>query len=253
MARLDEVAEEKRQGVENALKRIAYSAIRSYERDNVVRLPDSARQDMEKALRDVWKNAVAWRAPKVLNEFRSYGFEHLETKNDERSLFDRVLDFFMEVYGAQKITAILATSRDEILRMVRVGVDDGLSTRQIAKNMREAVPELSANRSLMIARTETHGSGNFAQQAVARESRRPLMKVWNATEDERTRSLGAGDEFGHRSMDGTKVKLSEPYFVPTKFGTREALMFPGDPNGSPGNVINCRCTETYERAERVNG
>lgn len=253
MPDLDSIADDNKGGMEVVLRRIAYSAIRSYERDDVVRLPDSAGDDVAKELAKIWSNATVWQGGEMVEEFRSYGFQHLETKNDEKTLFDQIVDQFLEIYGAQKVAQILKTSRDEIMRMIKVGVDEGLSSAQIAKNMREAVQDLSAVRALTIARTETHGASGYARQQVAKQSRRPLNKTWNSVEDHRTRAIAEGDTYGHRSMDGVTVKMSEPYFVPTKYGTREPLMFPGDPNGSAGNVINCRCVETYSRAERDSG
>ena len=43
----------------------------------------------------------------------------------------------------------------------------------------------------------------------------------------------------HAAIDGQMVKDGEPFYV-----DGEELMFPGDPNGSPGNTINCHCTMT---------
>lgn len=253
MRDLEEVAKTHEQDIETVLKRISYSAIRSYELSDLVRLPDSAEADIEAAMRKVWRNAILWRGQPFLEEFRSYGFEHLETKADEDSVFDRALNFFIETFSARKVFQILETSRNQIMKMIKVGLDEGLTQREIAKTMREAIPELSANRAISITRTETHQAGGFAQQAVAKESRRPLVKTWNAVDDHRTRALSEGDAYDHRNMDGVTVPMNEPYYVMTRFGTREPLMFPGDPNGSAGNVINCRCVETYKRAEIENG
>ena len=235
--------------MQDVLSRIAYSTIETYDRSNVVKLPDNAREDVEATLKQVWLNAIIWKGEPMINEFRSYGFEHLETKSDEMSVFNSVLNFFFDNYAARKVAQILETSRDEILHMVSNGMKEGQTRSEIAKNMRSAVPELSAVRAARITRTETHQASGFAQQAVARQSRRPLMKVWNAVEDGRTRGFTNNAKFSHRQMDGVKVPVGEPYKVPNRDGVPEALMFPGDPNGSPGNVINCRCVETYERSD----
>ena len=86
----------------------------------------------------------------------------------------------------------------------------------------------------MIARTEAMASVNGGTIAAARattaETGQELLKVWLATEDERTRPE-------HADADGQTVALSEPFEV-----DGEALDYPGDPAGSEGNVINCRCT-----------
>jgi len=48
-------------------------------------------------------------------------------------------------------------------------------------------------------------------------------------------------------MQGVKSPLDIPFKVPYGFGSFEALMFPGDPDGSAGNIINCRCPMTFQQ------
>jgi hypothetical protein len=50
-------------------------------------------------------------------------------------------------------------------------------------------------------------------------------------------------------MNGVTVPLDEPFAVPTKYGTTENLMFPGDPDGSAANIIGCRCGQVYVPAD----
>lgn len=54
-----------------------------------------------------------------------------------------------------------------------------------------------------------------------------MKKQWMATLDERTRT-------SHAEMDGESVPVNK------KFSNK--LMFPGDPEGAPAEVYNCRCT-----------
>ena len=55
-------------------------------------------------------------------------------------------------------------------------------------------------------------------------------KEWLTARDEKVREA-------HWAADGQIVRINEPFEV-----GGEALMWPGDLNGSPGNIINCRCT-----------
>jgi hypothetical protein len=50
--------------------------------------------------------------------------------------------------------------------------------------------------------------------------------------------------YDHVEMDGEQVEKNEPFMTPTTRG-KEALDYPGDPKGSAGNVINCRCTVAF--------
>jgi hypothetical protein len=57
----------------------------------------------------------------------------------------------------------------------------------------------------------------------------PMQKEWNATLDARTRPE-------HAAAHGQRVPVDKPFTV-----GGEQLMYPNDPRGSAGNVINCRC------------
>jgi len=88
----------------------------------------------------------------------------------------------------------------------------------------------------MIARTETirasnAGSVELYQQWGVRQHE------WLSTDDERTRSPDRGDEFDHVGANGEVVNIGTPFMR-----TGEPMMFPGDPNGSAANSIQCRCT-----------
>lgn len=98
---------------------------------------------------------------------------------------------------------------------------------------------ISLFRANTIARTETHAASMYAskQSAIDTENRLKikLYKKWNSTKDERTR-------FNHFEADGQKVLLDKKFIV-----GGEKLDRPADPEGSPGNIINCRCVMTYQR------
>lgn len=57
-----------------------------------------------------------------------------------------------------------------------------------------------------------------------------VTKTWIAVEDEKTRPA-------HAIANGQTVSINEYYFVGGEY-----LYYPGDMHGSPGNVINCRCS-----------
>lgn len=88
-----------------------------------------------------------------------------------------------------------------------------------------------------IARTEAMASLHAAQevamiQAVEKGaiSRADVAYVWNATQDNRTRD-------SHAEMDGQEVAMGEMFVT----GNGARLAYPGDPDGPPEEVINCRC------------
>jgi uncharacterized protein with gpF-like domain len=214
-------------------------------------LPDEGlRREVDDVLRDAWAEVIRGSGRDVIDQFKD-GYSHLEVKADGETLFDRILQEFIEQFGALKVQQITDATREHIRRFIASGSRRGLGVAAIAKEMRDAIPDLSALRANRIARTETHTASQFSQVAVARESRRPLLKVWNSVEDHRTRDFGEGDGvsdgYNHRVMDEVSVAMDDTFMVPTKYGYSEPLMQPGDPRGSAGNVINCRCAVTFKR------
>lgn len=80
-----------------------------------------------------------------------------------------------------------------------------------------------------IIRTESTGLyNNAALDALEYEGN--THKEWLAAHDERTR-------IDHAMADGQVVPLRDGFIVGD-----DVLFFPGDPGGSAGQVVNCRCT-----------
>lgn len=92
-----------------------------------------------------------------------------------------------------------------------------------------------------IARTELHQARTAAVHASATmtaDAGVPMVKVWSAAHDERTR-------VAHAEADGQTRPVDEPFEV-----GGELLRYPGDrANGSAKNTIQCRCTATYVEDE----
>ena len=95
-------------------------------------------------------------------------------------------------------------------------------------------------RARTVAVTEVHRAWNFGALAASmriqrREATVTVFKRWDARDDSATRP-------GHKRADGQTVSIYQPFIV-----NMEALMAPGDPAGSPSNVINCRCKPLFTR------
>lgn len=98
------------------------------------------------------------------------------------------------------------------------------------------------NRARVIAQTETnrHFNGSMLAHGLSREQAgdSSLTKRWDTVMDNRER-------LEHRDANNDVQPLSQPFIV-----GGEPLLFPGDPTGSPWNVINCRCSLRIEKAGR---
>lgn len=232
---------------------MAYAAIR-YGNHGDPRLPDDFQTKIRDELVTIWTDATSGAADEVRQMFKNAGHaDVLERKAFDDTLFGRIVLEFIERYAAIKITGIVNATADQIRSLISIGQREGLSVPETGKMIMEKIPDISAMRASLIARTELHGSSQFAAQRAADQSGFPMRKKWQSGSDSRTRDFGEGDavvdEFSHRAMDGVTVPLSEPYMVPHKLGYKEPLMFPGDPSGSAGNVINCRCRSTFSLIE----
>lgn len=126
------------------------------------------------------------------------------------------------------------------------GVNAGESVDQIAHRVDDALTfdgrENWPARARTIAQTEVNRAMNAGIQGAGAEVARVTgtipTKTWLAHNDEKTR-------VAHHGADGQTVPFYQPFNV-----DNEPLMFPGDPAGSPGNVINCRCSMVMKGAAR---
>lgn len=95
-------------------------------------------------------------------------------------------------------------------------------------------------RAKTVAVTEVHRAWNFGALAASMRAQQQMqllvLKTWSARDDSKTRPA-------HDRADGQTVPVNQPFIV-----NMEPLMMPGDPAGTPGNVINCRCKPLFRRA-----
>ena len=159
-----------------------------------------------------------------------------------KSSFQRLVDDFIMRSSLTHSALITETSLEIVRKVIADGFIEGLNEVEIGKNINEALgaDAVADYRSRTIARTETHNAATFAMQETARESKLPLKKQWVSVHDDRVRGINPNDQFDHVSADGQIRGLDEPFDV-----SGERLDRPGDPAGSLGNILNCRCTIIY--------
>jgi len=131
------------------------------------------------------------------------------------------------------VNASLSTWQDVRDKTV-VALRDGVTNEELKSSI-QAVTQYSEFRADTIGRTETIAAYNGGDIASARALGEygPTAKRWLATLDSRTRET-------HVDADGQTVPLAEPFIV-----GGDSLDYPVAPGGSPGEVINCRCTVEY--------
>lgn len=108
------------------------------------------------------------------------------------------------------------------------GILQGESIPKIAKRMQRVtnMERSAAIRNARTAMTGAQNGGRLDSMKRAQERGIEVKKGWLATLDARTRD-------SHAVMDGEEVEMDEAF--------SNGLMFPGDANGAPSEVYNCRC------------
>lgn len=118
---------------------------------------------------------------------------------------------------------------------INTALTSGILQGKSIKNLTDSFMEVMQNNrkaAIRNARTAVTSAQNSGRQECynrAVEKGIELEKEWMAVNDSRTRD-------SHKHLDGVIVKYNEPF--------PNNLMYPGDPDGEPAEVYNCRCTMT---------
>lgn len=134
------------------------------------------------------------------------------------------------------VTDITRTTRLQLLAIFEKAVKEGWSYEDIAREMLES--GLARRRARVIARTEVHRGGMKGSLEGAKSLPYVAEKKWLSGSDNRVRR-NPRDVFDHRELNNQTVDLDQP------FRNEELIMYPGDPDASAGNTIQCRCVMSY--------
>ena len=154
-------------------------------------------------------------------------------QKDLRSVFWNHFRNYIKTYCAQRVSDINRVTRKRISRIIQKGTQEEVGRYEISKRL-FALSEIESKiRARKIARTETHSGSSMAIHEAAKQERVLREHEWATARDERVR-------ISHADADGQRVPVDQPFEV-----GGELLDHPGDPKGSAGNIINCRCVELF--------
>lgn len=133
------------------------------------------------------------------------------------------------------------TTYGQITDALAEGAAAGETIPEIAERVRHVFQIADQLRSETIARTEVVSAYNGSAATVAAQLPGDVVggQEWIAVEDARTRPR-------HAAADGEVVRVGEPFV-----GTGEPMAYPGDPNASAENIVNCRCTVAFLTPEEM--
>ncbi len=142
---------------------------------------------------------------------------------------------------AINVNGMTQSLKDSILNVIQKGYTEGWGYEKTAQMVADQAGIVRARR---IVRTESVKASNIAGMAGAKSTGLLMDKRWISARDNRVRGNPAGKypnaEFDHWDINGTVIGIDRPFTM-----TGEPMQFPGDPNGSAADVINCRCSLGY--------
>lgn len=195
---------------------------------------DEQKDRMTKTINVHYKRVSATFGKEVFDSFDQLkGFaapHHVKTMADE---FDLSMRQWIIWQTGKQVKDIDTTTRKNLKAVFMKGYGEGLSNREIAKEIRAKSAITNPIRAMRIARTETHSAAVKSVNAAVESTRVEMEREWDAAQDERVRET-------HQAADGQRRDQQTPYDV-----GGEQLMYPGDPSGSAENVIQCRCVELF--------
>lgn len=136
---------------------------------------------------------------------------------------------------------IAGTDLKQLKKIIHDGLGNDKTLAEIAKTIDSKYNPNSSDfmnrwRANTISRTEIGRVANSTSHEYIGMAGVP-SRTWITAGDEKVRSY-ADSPYSHLEANGQEQPMKSPFIV-----GGEQLMYPGDPNGSAGNVINCRCIE----------
>ena len=237
------------------LKKIYQDALKNVN-DNIAKLLGRADADMQHVIYRVdYQRALKSQISGILDEMNSKQFESI-TGYISDSYTNGYVGAFYNMAGQnipiiapidqkQVVKAMRTDSKiskslytklgedtDELKKRISSTLSRGIAAAQgyneIARNI-AADNNVGYNKAVRIARTEgarVYNAASFDACTEAKKRGADVVKQWNSTLDGSTRP-------SHGRIDGEIRDLDEKF--------SNGLMYPSDPSGRAGDVINCRC------------
>jgi len=134
-----------------------------------------------------------------------------------------------------------ATFKDMVTETVQNGLSEGEDMSELVDRVRQKTTEQTGHRLRRTVRTAANGAFE-AGQVEAYTDAGINEHRWLSQRDARVRSPTQGDKWNHRDADGQTVTVGISFTIEGRGGRTEQLRFPSAPEGSPSNVIHCRCS-----------
>lgn len=150
---------------------------------------------------------------------------------------EEVLDFVR--LRENKLSGVADDVFSRIRESIEEGLNSGDTSDQLASRIRSEFNAIDKGRSKTIAVTETAAAYGTGREAA--------MKKAGVSHKQWLTSGNANVRAAHAAANGQTVAVDDYFEV-----GGEQLQFPGDPEGSPENIINCHCVSIAVEAPEGN-
>jgi uncharacterized protein with gpF-like domain len=204
---------------------------------NLQKLPAS--NELTKAINLIYRRAGLMGAKMTFDELKMQVVEKKAFGRNEQWIAD-VIDY-LKLHMLGFVQDITETMRNDIVRALEKGIDEGMSIDQIVKQLQ--ADGLIRSRARVIARTEINRATNVGHAVAAESLPYEVDKKWSAASDHRTRH-------SHRQINNHRVGETDTFKVAIYKGDKptgrfDNMLYPGDATASAGNTVNCRCRVVY--------
>jgi HK97 family phage portal protein len=202
----------------------------------------ASKKDLDNILTEHFMKIASTFGSDVINQMKEQR-PQIETKAPIDK-FSFSIRKFVERLVSKRSDFITATTRKRLLKRLReTELDRDQDGHVVKVNFGKVVSDtynqwLTA-RAQTISRTDSH---TMAQESTLRAVHSldmpDVVKTWVTTNDHRLRD-------SHRDIKKKTIDQKDKFLVSSNNGV-DMMDYPGDPDGSPENVINCRCQLVFE-------
>lgn len=151
----------------------------------------------------------------------------------------QILEYFQTNLFNKVVLPISETTQEYIRDIINRGTIEGWSIQRMTEEIERE--DYLDGRVRRILRTEINRAINYGQTIGEEKFEYKTQKRWIAVDDHRTRPA-------HNAADNQTVDRSGVFVV-----GGEVMQFPGDPEASAANTINCRCFMEFVALRDSNG
>lgn len=137
------------------------------------------------------------------------------------------IEQIMEDRSFQASETTLNRLHGDVLQRIEEGIKEGRSLDKHDRELRKEFTDMTNNELRRISKTETHSVYQQSKHEAILQGNAPYKRWIHGNVP-----IGPPREW-HEDMDGEVVPKDEPF--------SNGLMYPGDPDGDPEEVINCGC------------